>query len=846
MGTSADDSSSNVSAPRKPQEAKKASLVKRKSMVSPPAAQGNSAAAANTLVPVAPTALVGGQSPNPATSGANDSLPLPVASPSSQYIVDKPPKTMKMTLGDHYYIPIGVTSLRVDFTWEYADTLMATSIPVDCGVTLMSNTAKRLGGVNSSQKTYKDRSIIHMGDESPPPQGHYGESIAVNLACATQDVSYAFCTISAGGGKASLSDLDKISIRVVDTGFFPGNPELFNFEFYPSRSKVISAVIFAFVKEKTLIRGATGPQSQTPTTLKDVPRELLVHLWAAKAIGFNLNQRITRQTAAEAEELAKKLTSGWLPVPKGIFQSGGDPSRIIGDRMMKKAQKSIAGATATTPAESELNASLKQGSLTAGSSEEDSFRARRDSVETVTPVDITQEEFEQLFLLSTLPRPNNQGRPRVVRRNRCLYSVGRPCAVPVERRRDSDSDEANGDDSDDEDLFRQVFADFNSRRVIRYSDHCYNIGTGKEALLQYYVHNREHLDSNIDLTSNPRAPLVVDRVFNDREPEDEANILGPPTLMLDDGPQGVLKKFSTAGFEDSPPLFRRATLSDGVEEYDFQVFNDTNAYPDPQSPKFGRLKPPPPVNILLLRHHQEEIRKEEYEKRLQREREEAQRAKLAAQQAAQQANEKKKNALGANHSQMSIGAISFKNFRGASAQTRIPTRHNSPGHNQRKVRSARPRRRPNPALFSGQLLQWIDMYMKLEERKKSPSQHHGSPQQHLSSSLTGTISPTNASKSSTGGAEMKALTKLFPQLQSDKGQDPVLGSEITDSQKLHSPTHFSDSKPTSAANSKRRTSNTVVIHEPSPPERNPSGSRSNSPSQAPDEQSPTAKPTSPL
>ena len=42
---------------------------------------------------------------------------------------------------------------------------------------------------------------------------------------------------------------------------------------------------------------------------------------------------------AGCEDLCKHLQQGWLPVPKGVHHAGGDPSRILSDRMTRKAQQ---------------------------------------------------------------------------------------------------------------------------------------------------------------------------------------------------------------------------------------------------------------------------------------------------------------------------------------------------------------------------------------------------------------------------------------------------------------------------------------------------------------------------
>lgn len=717
-----------------------------------------------------------------------ENVPLSPAT-GAVFIVDKPPKAMRMMTGDHYFVPISVTSLRIELSASLTDPSLP---PAELIVSAFNAAGKRLCGVSPINKVTKDKSIQHVSDDAADTSsGERLEVAIVNLNAMAAEVAYIFVAVSASQGR-SFSETDKFTVRVVDVGFYPGAPELFSFEFSPTKQKTTTSIGCALVKEKW---SGGKPAAQANQALQ---------LWTAKAIAFHITQKVPKLIVADVEELAKRLSSGWLPVPKGDFQSGGDPSRIVGDRMFRKAQRTMG----VTPVDNELNASWKAADT------DESARSRRDSVESATPVDQALEELEQLFQMKAARGPN-QGRPRVVRRNRCVYSVGRAAAVTKEKQR-ADSDEEV--DSDEEELFRQVFEAYSSRRVVRYDSHCYNIGTSKDALLHYYLENRDVLDSTIGCLTAPRAPLTVDCVYDDDADDTSNFVVGPPDLALDEFaafPAGLDPRDKTAsplahsdeeGLLGNPLGNRAESFNNSMyEQLHFQEptgalnsgdetstlsgqlrcehaqeisaeakLQDSAA----QARRFGPLKPAPPLDMVALRDHQEQTRKEEAER---------QAREAAARSTRLQA--RRNTASTGNSPPSSAGLVpsgarplTFR-LRGASAgQSKIPTR-SSRRSPSRQVASARPQRRRQQNLFSGQLLQWIDAYMR-RENKMSPTAREKSPSQAAVSLVPHPPKPFSAP----------------PPLRSITSADPVLLSE--------------SSPQPSSPSGRRRTSNSVVFQVP--------------------------------
>lgn len=521
-------------------------------------------------------------------------------------------------------------------------------------------------------------------------------------------------------------------------------------------------------------------------------------MWTAKTVTTFITHKPQKQIVAEVEELCKRLHGGYIPVPKGEYQSGGDPSRIVGVRMLRKAQK-VAGSP-----------SDNNSSRPSGSSSEDDAGSLRESLSTETPVDPALEDFEQLFMMKGGPRAPGQGRPRVVRRNRCTYSVGKASTIPEQKKND-DSDEAY--DSDDDELFRQAFADFASRRVIRYDDRCYNIGTDKDLLLKFYLANRDELESTICGSAVPRAPLAVECVFDDRADDDSLNIGDPPALALDDGSGMGLRHVPSGSSIDglivvsggprSGSLFAGGNRSSMSAEaiVNFHADNDvpvvrTSDVRLPRSSvqrhsayerRFGPLKPPMPLDIKLLRENQERLRREEAERRSREE------ARLRG-------SLDRRGTLSATAGSTGAAANGTKS-RGASANP-VKISPNKSGKGPRRPATGPQRtRRPRPMnFFSGELMQWIDAYIR-KEVGRSPLRNGSPPEKEAP------LRPTTITPPSGPPHVLPIPPALAPGALSSRRpsttSDPVLSSEIV------SPVNL-----TPAAAGKKRSSIAIVIQEP--------------------------------
>jgi hypothetical protein len=95
--------------------------------------------------------------------------------------------------------------------------------------------------------------------------------------------------------------------------------------------------------------------------------------------------------------------------------------------------------------------------------------------------------------------PTRPSRPRVVRQRRTVYSVGR--GMPKVNI-DSDSDQEI-----DEELLASIIPHFRDTSMTRYGDRCYNYGTERIALLDFFMMHRE-LISSPEFTQNPDSMLL--------------------------------------------------------------------------------------------------------------------------------------------------------------------------------------------------------------------------------------------------------------------------------------------------------------------------------------------------
>ncbi|CUG92456.1 Hypothetical protein, putative [Bodo saltans] len=588
----------------------------------------------------------------------SESFSSPFSSPAvQQFIVDKPPKHMTLRCGDHYHIPVSVNNLRIEMTWDYSD-----PIP-EIGASIFSHSGRRIGFVSSLTKNLRtDKSLLYTSSENGGR-----EVISVSLTSLPPETSHLFVEIRTTTASKHLCDIDGAVIRVYDTSFYPGVPELLSIAMGPL-IRIGTVVAFTISKERTVTKGSSV--ALTPNECKLVPRDNLVHLWTIIALNTVFVTRGAKQVQPELEDLAKRLLSGWTPVAKGSYEAGGDPSRIVGDRMYRMAQKAQKSSSQEEPEAG----FLEKAALSVSSDE--SFR--RDSVDTATPTDGALEEFERMFF--------GKGRPRIVRKNRHLYSVGKTSAVAKERQLNDDSEE---DNSDDEEMFRQVFQDFASRRVIRYNDRCYNVGTAKEALFQFYLDNRDALDSRIDVVSSPRQPLIVDCVIDDRD--DDAGNFGTELAIEGAKGEGVW----TSGDTFPDPVNEDKTNPPTGELS--QVLSDSLSH------RFGSLKPPPPSTMVSMREHQEKLRQQELKARFAAPRRSIGSAGLPPPSASAAATMRQRGTSGGP------SRPSLKISRPAKSPVR------------KRTTSARTRaRQHNP--FSGQLLQWIDAYMKKDGMRISPTQ----------------------------------------------------------------------------------------------------------------------------
>lgn len=589
----------------------------------------------------------------------SESFSSPFSSPTvQQFIVDKPPKHMTLKCGDHYHIPVSVTNLRIEMTWNYSD-----PIP-EIGASIFSHSGRRIGFVSSITKNLRtDKSLLYASTDFAGK-----EVISVSLATLPPETSHLFVEIRTMTASKHLCDIDGAVIRVFDTSFYPGAPELLSLPMGPLM-RVGTAVAFTIAKERTVTKGSSVPL--TPNECKLVPRENLIHLWTIIALNVVSSTRGAKQVQPEIEDLAKRLLSGWTPVAKGSYEAGGDPSRIVGDRMFRLAQRTQRGPTSLD----ESDAAFAERAALSVSSDD---TPRRESIDTVTPTDSALEEFERMF------SSHGRGRPRIVRKNRHLYSVGKTSAVAKERQHNDDSEE---DNSGDEEMFRQVFQDFASRRVIRYEDRCYNMGTTKEALLQFYLDHRDALDSRIDVVSSPRQPLIVDCVVDDAD-EDAANF-GASTLAID------------AKNEDGHARNSEVWTADAFAEHPEHTGDVSQALSDSQSVRFGSLKPPPPPTMVTMREQQEKMRQQELKARF-----------AAPRRSIGSAGLPPPSATGPAMRPPRGGS-------GGSSNTKVSRTVAAKSPAKKRTETVRRPRQHNP--FSGQLLQWIDAYMKKDGRI-SPTQ----------------------------------------------------------------------------------------------------------------------------
>ena len=663
--------------------------------------------------------------------------------PPQQYVLEKPPRLMKMTLGDQYMIPFAVTSLRFDICFAFRQEVGALDVEIAC--VCCNATGKKIDHVTMIKRTSRDKSMQHLGDEKiPGGYSEYGESIVMHLAQTNPEVTSVFIALSVSSAGRFVSDFEKLHVRVVDIGLFPGNPELFRFQYQPNRIKQTGVVFFALTRESI----SRSPSTSTMTGKKKTSE--IVHLWTAKAIGVELVQRSIKLVSLDCEDIARRLASGWLPIPKGLFQCGGDLSRIVSDRMMKKAMKkadesSAASRVTNSPSSDTDDESRESRSRLSG----------RDSIDTVTPVDPGELEFESLF--SGGKNKSGQGRPRVVRRNKRVYSVGRAVKVAEKHRASSDEDEGSDDEND---LFRQVFHDYASRRVVRYDEHCYNVGTYKEQLLQHYLEHKELYDDTVKHIgdSYSKGPLVVDCVVD--EEEDLANLICPP-MTLDPDEATSAQAAAVAEFNNANNLIsigdaqRAKTASpqppEGLEHHPLPILVPERATPTPPAgghatpssrafaprppgspcsvhvfsaatspasashqvqPRFGRLKPPPPIEMQQLRQHAERKKQEEEEA--------MQRSMLSS------ANNRSSKNL-RRKSRSSITADMLLR-RGTGEVMKINTRPMGPRRPQDLIgRAGAPRKKSvlKSAAFSGELLGWIEAHLRKEQERKTTYGRNG-------------------------------------------------------------------------------------------------------------------------
>jgi hypothetical protein len=767
--------------------------------------------------------------------------PAPSQMAPQQYVLEKPPRLMKMTLGDHYMIPHSVSSLRFDVCFSMRPEVG--DVDVDINAISFAQTGKKIDHCSMTKRTSKDKSLQHLGDDQiPGGYSEHGESLVVNLALVNPEATVIFITLSVSSPGRFVTDFEKLHVRCVEIGLYPGSPELFRYQYQPNRIKQTGVAFFALTRE-TITRSPTA-QPVAPAApasaggkKKAAPPVELIHLWTAKAVGVELIQRSLKLVALDCEDATRRLGTGWLPIPKGLFQVGGDMSRFVSDRMTKKALKRQ-GA--------DENSVSRSGAGSTDSEESDSRDSKskhtgRDSVDTATPIDQGQLEFESLFAGGA--SKNGQGRPRVVRRNKRVYSVGQ--AVKATEKHHPSSDEEGSDDEDD--LFRQVFRDYASRRVVRYDDKCYNVGTYKEQLLQHYLVHKDQYDVTVkhfgDVFS--KAPLVVDCVVD--EEEDLANLICPSMEL--DPLHEMMDTTTIAEYNNAHSVIKVAELPAATSPHSAdleasapaaapgppeQQPEEQPSLPVPQSPsagrlltarppptcspygaclpsgqvspaagnihqqlRFGKLKPPPPFEMQQMRQIAEQKKLEE---------------EAALQKSMNRDSNASTSKTARRKSRSSVTADMLIR-RGTTEMMKISTQPQKllrPTDILAQMMGQKVTSKKKPQLFSGELQSWIEAHQRKEQERKVTYGRTG----------RASLSPNDPLRLPTH--EQQTGEHHFPVAQSSPSQ---LSDSNQKGQESHAPHPPGGAPPTVSPTTQRLSGDPVLLSENRRPSAAPPGSR---------------------
>ena len=417
-----------------------------------------------------------------------------------QLVLDRMPRHMDMKSGDEYFVPLSISSARIDVEW-----MRTGRVPLDaeCVVMLFDRDLKRSDYLTSQRKLSRCKSISFLEEAQTHSQVRK-ESIGIKFKSIGNDVSHIVMLFIVKSNSKTLADVTGPTMAMCDTGYFPGSPEVLRFSF-DAEERFYPGAVIAIISD--------NHQSGE-----------LQRMWSLRALETPLVGRSFRQITDDVEEL---MASELLRTCDAA-DFGGDRQRVLSEELIKRALRHSGCHNMLTSANNAGSEAVETDSTSSECSDSDSVRMFyiQNGVSSFRPGDNVDSNL----------------RPTVVRKSDRQYTTGK--GAPS---RNHDC----GSQSDEEDpsIFHATFPKYGNKEVTRYGEQAYNIGSDRTNLYSHYLENKESLCVGAR-ESNPTnaRPLEVGMVHNGIE------LISPErTSALKPDIPGVMRQMILSRKEKAPP-----------------------------------------------------------------------------------------------------------------------------------------------------------------------------------------------------------------------------------------------------------------------------------------------------
>ena len=434
---------------------------------------------------------------------------------------EKLPPKMSMRYGDQYLVPQSVNIVKVGLQWEH---LTQTHVDVDASAVMCTKDGKKLDHVSYGRKHSREHSVSHSGDDKGHDRAGDDESIIIHLDKVPKECVTLLILLNVYTTNKTLDDVANLVARVAmlerKTYVDDTNVSEFSQSVKPQTRLVETVELcrYKYIPDRPKLRGMVflAIQRRIPSGPSGVNQQGAV--WRVLAAAAPVQGRSHRHVTIECEAIGKKLAEGWTPVATG-YRTGGDIDAH--DKLRHRAQqlRRRSVALAALPAEDIHFAGDDEEDEERGSDDEGGAHHSSDDedLDTMTPDALEEALFEQLFLYQ---RGGKSKRPRVIRKAKRLYSVGK--AFKGTTRFDADDED---DDSDaDEELFHSFFPGYANAYMMRYADRCYNMGTKKDQLLAHYMrHQAEYQREQAALAQQAMEKKQEQQASAEKPPDDDSS-----------------------------------------------------------------------------------------------------------------------------------------------------------------------------------------------------------------------------------------------------------------------------------------------------------------------------------